>query len=934
MDRILNALAEHPALSEKEIQLKNQGRYPVIDILKRFDLNQNQRNELVKKTVWSLLEDKHIEQFVSDPDILTALLYLQIDAPFIKKTVMKYLRGENLSPMQQEAVGGLCPRTSEQDALTLFKELVNTIWGIEQKITVVCLDQWETMRNFPDWQNHVTRCADTMAFMHDGLNHCIFVISCLEDHFEAYKSLLSKPTLVRLEKNPTKSIISETLNTSEDAKAVVANRLCVLYDHLNVEPPEDNPTYPFPKEGIDQFVGVGTRHLILACNEYRTEARRLGRLPDRFPINPVPLVVITPPPIEDDLQKMQDSWVAFKSSFHAGDVPDHEDDISILLAKLLPHAVKEFQNYDCLSAQSNRCYVNINSWLEPIRIGICNHTPGKRFNDFLKDFYKNNQQRLVIARTVPYAKTPSADSNRIINRECKNGHRKVKIEDTELRTMMAFLEFEKQNCEKNEFTSWRKRFRPLTQLECFQRILNIDDSFYEPIDSQAFKSQTDSGQDTLPQTADQTQITEPETQDVVEDTQSSGILIGKIEGINPEPITLSPNDFLTHATFIGTSGSGKTVAAMSTIEQLLLRGIPAILIDRKGDLCSYATTEAWKSPMEESSSRRREELRSRVDVQVFTPGETEGRNLSLSIIPQGSDLNTNSKREKVAKQAASALSDMMGYKASGTDDKKRAILFKAIEILITIKSGTELTLQPIIDFIHVENPQLIGEIGHIDLRLLPKLASDLQTMLINQKNLLGNEEKALNIEELLGVGSYQIPGKTRLSIISTKFLQSNHETLFWVAQFLCHVDQWLNKNSREYLQAILMFDEADLYLPATRQPATKAPLENLLRRARSAGLGLFLATQNPGDMDYKCREQIKTWFLGRITGDTSLNKLKPMTEHCQCDVLGRLPAQQAGQFHVIRPEFESGFKRIKTYLSLVSINQLPEEQILELVRCL
>lgn len=57
-----------------------------------------------------------------------------------------------------------------------------------------------------------------------------------------------------------------------------------------------------------------------------------------------------------------------------------------------------------------------------------------------------------------------------------------------------------------------------------------------------------------------------------------------------------------------------------------------------------------------------------------------------------------------------------------------------------------------------------------------------------------------------------------------------------------------------------------------------------------------------------------------------------MTEGCQGNVLGKLPGQQAGQFHVIHPDFEGRVKRIKTNLSLVSIDQLPEEQILRLVK--
>ena len=66
------------------------------------------------------------------------------------------------------------------------------------------------------------------------------------------------------------------------------------------------------------------------------------------------------------------------------------------------------------------------------------------------------------------------------------------------------------------------------------------------------------------------------------------------------------------------------------------------------------------------------------------------------------------------------------------------------------------------------------------------------------------------------------------------------------------------------LQAVLFLDEADQYLPATSKPPTKGPLESLLKRGRSAGLGVMLATQSPGDLDYKGRDNLRAWLVGRV----------------------------------------------------------------------
>jgi DNA helicase HerA-like ATPase len=78
--------------------------------------------------------------------------------------------------------------------------------------------------------------------------------------------------------------------------------------------------------------------------------------------------------------------------------------------------------------------------------------------------------------------------------------------------------------------------------------------------------------------------------------------------------------------------------------------------------------------------------------------------------------------------------------------------------------------------------------------------------------------------------------------------------------------------SRE-LQAVIMLDEADLYLLAIGKPASKQPLENALRRFRSHGIGIMLATQSPGDIDYRRRENIQTWLVGRVKEARAIEKL-------------------------------------------------------------
>jgi DNA helicase HerA-like ATPase len=124
-----------------------------------------------------------------------------------------------------------------------------------------------------------------------------------------------------------------------------------------------------------------------------------------------------------------------------------------------------------------------------------------------------------------------------------------------------------------------------------------------------------------------------------------------------------------------------------------------------------------------------------------------------------------------------------------------------------------------------------------------------------------------------------------------------------------------------------MLDEADIYLPAMSQPATKAPIEDLLRRARTMGLSVFLATQSPGDLDYRCRDNIRTWLVGLLTQARAIEKVRPMFDDVRADC-SALSSQKIGEFHLVT---EGRVSRIKVQRNAVELRgQLPDEQILAL----
>ena len=120
--------------------------------------------------------------------------------------------------------------------------------------------------------------------------------------------------------------------------------------------------------------------------------------------------------------------------------------------------------------------------------------------------------------------------------------------------------------------------------------------------------------------------------------------------------------------------------------------------------------------------------------------------------------------------------------------------------------------------------------------------------------------------------------------------------------------------------------DEERYLPATSSPATKEPMMDLLRRVRSKGFGILLASQNPGDFDYRGRENINTWFVGKVSQERSLGKLRDLLGDTAAASLPNLPR---GQFFLVRSPPP---REVRADRSLMDTIELGPDEVLALAR--
>ena len=358
-------------------------------------------------------------------------------------------------------------------------------------------------------------------------------------------------------------------------------------------------------------------------------------------------------------------------------------------------------------------------------------------------------------------------------------------------------------------------------------------------------------------------------------------------------------DLVTHAVCVGMTGSGKTGLCLGLLEEAALDGIPALVIDPKGDLGNLLLTfpelrasdfrpwineddarrkgvtpdafaeaqaETWAKGLaswgEDGGRIRR--LREAADFAIYTPGSNAGLPVSILKSFAAPPAAVREDAEALGERIGTTVTSLLGLVGVEADPvKSREHILVSTILRAAWAEGRDLDLPGLIQ--QIQSPP-VKRVGVLDVEaFFPSrdrfaLAMTLNNLLAAPAFAAWMEGEPLDVQSLL----YTREGKPRVCIFSIAHL-GDAERMFFVSLLLNQTVGWMrNQSGTTSLRALVYMDEIFGYFPPVANPPSKQPLLTLLKQARAFGVGVVLATQNPVDLDYKGLSNAGTWFIGRL----------------------------------------------------------------------
>ncbi len=384
-------------------------------------------------------------------------------------------------------------------------------------------------------------------------------------------------------------------------------------------------------------------------------------------------------------------------------------------------------------------------------------------------------------------------------------------------------------------------------------------------------------------------------------------------GYDPATDTVVEDDFIyydsrdltTHGLVLGMTGSGKTGLCVDLLEEAILDGVPAIVVDPKGDignilltfpdlqpadfepwvdrgdaerkqmdLPTYAASVAanWAKGLADwgITRERMEKLRTCADYTIYTPGSESGVPISILASLRAPKVYDEEATRDQINGTVTAILSLAGISTQSVTGVEHVFVSNIVET--NWRAGKDLTLEDLI--LQVQEPPF-EKLGVLPVEQYYPAARRMELVMALNNVIAAPSFKAwlrgvpMDIQSML----YTPEGKPRVAVLYIAHLNDT-ERMFIMTLVLESLVAWMrNQGGTTSLRALLYIDEIFGFFPPIQNPPSKEPLMRLLKQARAFGLGVLVATQNPVDLDYKGLSNIGTWFIGRLQSEGDRDRI-------------------------------------------------------------
>ena len=447
--------------------------HPWLDQLREGELDQQSIDQLVGDLADAIIVDDRFSTI--DVYLVQALLYLQRNDPRIKARVLKYLRCEDLTEHDRRLLGGIVPCIDPDAPHRIIERLGRSIWVVERVPLILCVDQLEDVFDLDEAAVKFRRAMATLCDIVSRLSSVIVIIACLDNFYDELKKMLTRPIVDRVENDPPPIGLQGPCDPG-DVEKLIGQRLKFLYESMDIPFRSDQPSYPLPDALVRKLAGLRPRDVLSKVQVYRERCIEKGKMAED-PFHDGGRVEIR---LESSIVPLEQAWNEFRSTC-ATVVPVDEVELAAVLAELIQFSSDEIDVGEQIRAEPAGRMVSVERQgadlsVERILVGVCNKAAqGGGLSRQIDEVVKQASDHTpVIVRSTDFPKNPKAAVSRQLGQLITSGGRRVVVEDSDWRSLMALSSFRKKHGADPSFGAWLKRTHPLFSLEPVRAILGLD----------------------------------------------------------------------------------------------------------------------------------------------------------------------------------------------------------------------------------------------------------------------------------------------------------------------------------------------------------------------------------------------------------------------------------------------------------------------------